>query len=363
MQSGKVVVRLVSLVAIVALGGYAWYSQRHATPANLPVQGAPDPEASAVIVETARAAPHPMPDQVSAVGTLRSNESAVLRPEVSGRISAIHFVEGRPVARGVPLLELDASMQRAELQQARANLELAEAHFQRTVDLFQRKFVSQSARDEAASKLEIARAQVRLAQARLERMRILAPFDGTVGIRNVSVGDFVKDGEALINIEDISTLKVDFRLPERYLPLIRPGLTLEVRSDTLPDERFSATVAAIDPLIDAQGRAVVVRARLANADGRLRPGMFVRVLVTLAQRPEVVSVPEEALVAAPGDVQYVFQVVDGKARRVEVRTGARRDTRVEIVDGLKNGDVVVTAGQLKLREGVPVRAVAPAPVN
>lgn len=362
MQSGKVVVRLVSLVAIVALGGYAWYSQQRAATSGVPAPVTAAP-AAAIVVETAVVTLHAMPDEVSAVGTLRSNESAILRPEVSGRISAIHFEEGRPVTRGALLVEFDASVQRAEHQQAKANLELAEAHFQRTADLFQRKFVSQSARDEAASRLEIARAQVSLAQARLERMRILAPFNGTVGIRNVSVGDFVKDGEALINIEDISTLKADFRLPERYLPLIRPGLALEVRSDTLPDERFSATVAAIDPLVDAQGRAVVVRASLANTDGRLRPGMFVRVRVTLAERPAVVSVPEEALVAAPGDTQFVFQVVDGKARRVEVRTGARRDTRVEIVDGLKSDDVVVTAGQLKLRDGLAVRTVAPVAAN
>lgn len=357
MQSGKIVVRLLSLVAIAALGGYLWHSQQRE------VSGGPAPAAGVVeqpAVETVAVALHAMPDEVSAVGTLRSNESVVLRPEVSGRIRAIHFEEGRPVDVGVLLVELDDGVQRAEQQQASANLELAEAHFQRTADLFQRKFVSQSARDEAASRLEIARAQLRLAQARLERMRIQAPFAGTVGIRNVSVGDFVKDGEALINIEDISTLKVDFRLPERYLPLIRPGLALDVRSDTLPEARFKATVAAVDPLVDAQGRAVVVRATFANADGRLRPGMFVRVRVVLAERPEVVAVPEEALVAAPGDTQFVFQVVDGKARRVEVRTGVRRDTRVEIVAGLKRGDVVVTAGQLKLRDGMAVRVVAPA---
>lgn len=363
MQSGKVIVRLLSLVAIVALGSYLWISQQREVNGSAPISPAIASGQAATAVETAAAVLYAMPEEVSAVGTLSSNESAVLRPEVSGRISAIHFEEGRPVARGVLLVELDAAVQRAEQQQASANLELADAHYQRTADLFQRKFVSQNALDEAASRLEIARAQVRLAQARLARMHILAPFAGTVGIRNVSVGDFVKDGEALINIEDISTLKVDFRLPERYLPMMQPGLALEVLSDTLPDERFNATVTAIDPQIDAQGRAVVIRASLANADGRLRPGMFVRVRVTLAERPEVVSVPEEALVAAVGDIQFVFQVVDGKAHRVEVRTGVRRDRRVEIVGGLKSGDVVVTAGQLKLRDGMAVRAVAPAVAN
>ncbi|MFC5768278.1 efflux RND transporter periplasmic adaptor subunit, partial [Thauera sinica] len=312
------------------------------------VQGGP------VLVEVRAVELRPLADDVTAVGSLVSNESVVLRPEVAGRISAIRFREGAAVRKGDVLVELDAAVQRAELQQAQANLKLAEANSRRAEDLFARKFVSQSSLDTARSQLEVARATSALAQARLERTQIRAPFAGVVGIRDVSPGDFVKDGDALVNIEDIATLKVDFRLPELYLERIRPGQTLEVASDVLPGETFAATVDAINPLVDAQGRAIALRAHLDNPKGRLRPGVFVRVRLILAQRTSVMVVPEEALVPAPGNVQFVYRVVDGKAQRAEVKTGVRRDAMVEIVDGLSPGALVVTAGQLKLRDGAPV---------
>jgi membrane fusion protein (multidrug efflux system) len=283
----------------------------------------------------------------------------VLRPEVAGRVAAIHFREGAPVRKDEILVELDSAVQRAELQQARANLTLAESNHRRTADLFARKFVSQSSLDTARSQLEVARAAVALAEAHLARMQIRAPFDGVVGIRNVSPGDFVQDGDDLVNLADIATLKADFRLPELYLDRIRPGQALDLTSDVLPGETFAATVYAIDPLVDAQGRAVALRARLDNPGGRLRPGMFVRVRLILAERPDVLVVPETALVPAPGDVQFVYRVADDRAERVEVRTGMRRSAMVEIVAGLAAGELVVTAGQLKLRDGAPVELVAP----
>lgn len=345
----------VSLVGIAVLAGYAYHANRSAA---RPVSGAPAAPAPApVAVETAIVAAEVMVDEVSAVGTLRSNESVVLRPEVAGRIAAIRFREGSPVRRGEVLVEFDAAVQEAELRQAQANLALAQANFGRTEDLFKRKFLSQSARDEAASRLEVARANMALAEARLDKMRIRAPFAGIVGIRNVSVGDYVKEGEDLVNLEDIATLKVDFRLPEIYLAQIRPGQKLALASDAIAGASFDGVVSAIDPLVDAQGRAVVMRAMLENEGLRLRPGMFARVRLILRERPGVAVVPEEALVPAPGDVQFVYRVADGKAQRVPVKTGARRGTRVEIVEGVRAGDVVVTAGQLKLRDGAAVQVV------
>lgn len=369
MPSSRTLITLFSLVGLAALGGYAWHVNRAPAPgqpvaAQVKTAGAGGGggggagQAAPVVVETQAVSVRVLDDDVSAVGSLVSNESVVLRPEVSGRIEAIRFRDGEPVRRGEVLVELDAAVQRAELQQARANLTLAEADFSRTQDLFGRKFVSRSSLDDARAKLEVARAGVALAQARLARMQIRAPFDGVVGIRSVSPGDFVKDGDVLINLEDIATLKLDFRLPELYLDRVRPGQTLELSSDVLPGERFAATVEAIDPLVDAEGRAVRLRASLPNPDMRLRPGVFVRVRLILAERGEVAMVPEAALVPAPGDVQFVYRVADGKAQRVNVRTGQRRDAMVEIVDGLQPGMVVVTAGQLKLRDGADVKVAA-----
>lgn len=362
-MSARRPVILVSCVAgLLALGAYAWYANR--TPLNVSAgQGSTAPAASAPVapvdVEVVAVAVRSMPDDVTAVGTLVSNESVILRPEVAGRIARIHFREGAPVARGAVLVELDAAVQLAELQQAKANLALAESNARRTEDLFARKFVSQSAREEAASRLAVERANTALAEAHFERTRIRAPFDGVLGIRKVSIGDYIKEGEVLVNIEDIGTLKVDFRLPELYLQRIRPGQTLEVSSDAVPSAHFDATVDAIDPLVDAQGRSVVMRAKLPNPQLQLRPGMFARVRLLLQERPNVAVVPEEALVPAAGQASFVFRIENGTAHRVDVRTGARRDTLVEVVEGVAPGDVVVTAGHLKLRDGAPVRVVAP----
>ncbi len=371
MPSSRHLVIVFSLGGLIGLGALAWYANHRPTGAAAPSAATPSaPAAGGTPAAGGQAAPggpvqvevraveqRAMTDDVTAVGSLVSNESVVLRPEVAGRISVIRFRDGAAVRKGDVLVELDAAVQRAELQQAQASLRLADANIRRTEDLFARKFVSQSSLDTARSQLEVARATTALAQARLERTQIRAPFAGVVGIRDVSPGHFVKDGDALVNLEDIATLKVDFRLPELYLGRIRAGQTLEVSSDVLPGERFPATVDAINPLVDAQGRAVVLRARLQNAQGRLRPGMFVRVRLILDQRADALLVPEEALVPAPGNVQFVYRVVDGKAQRTEVKTGMRRDAMVEIVAGLLPDALVVTAGQLKLRDGVPVQIV------
>lgn len=373
-QSGKLIVVAVAAAGLGAASMYAWFAQRQPL-ATLATAGAPGAAKApagapggkpggaaagggAVGVEAVPVSTVALQDGVGAVGTVRSNEAVVLRPEIPGRIAAIHFRDGAAVARGAVMLALDAATQEAELAQARANLALAEANFRRNDDLFRRKFVSERARDESAANLKVVAAAVELAEARLKKTRIVAPFAGVVGIRNVSVGDYVKEGQDLVNLEDISTLKLDFRLPEAYLPRLARGQSVEVASDSLPGRSFGAVVDAIDPQVDAAGRAVLLRARLANPQGQLRPGMFARVRLAFGTDRQALAVPEEALVPAGSD-QFVFRVADGRAQRVRVQTGARRDARVEILDGLAAGDLVVTAGQLKIRDGAPVQVVAP----
>lgn len=306
-------------------------------------------------VEVARVKASDFSDDVSAVGSLKSNESVVLRPETAGRVSTIAFKDGAVVGKGDLLLTLDAAIQEAELQQARANLALARNNHQRNEELLGRKFLSQQAVESSAANLRVQEAALQLAEAKLAKTRVKAPFRGVVGLRNVSVGDYVKEGQDLINIEDIATLRADFRLPEAYLGRLHKGQVIEVTSDAVPGERFKAVLDAVDPQVDPAGRAISARARLDNAAGKLRPGMFVRVRLLFGERKAVLLVPEQAIV--PGAEPAVYRVVDGKASLVKVRTGVRRAAQVEIVEGLAEGDVVVTAGQLKLRPGVPVRAV------
>lgn len=355
------------LAGLVVLGTY--YSYQNPGPARVPgdapqgdaaakAAGGPPPGAP-VAVEVAAVRTVLLQEDAAAIGTLRSNESVVVRPEISGRISQINFVEGRPVQKGQLLVALDASVHAAEVQQAKANLALAETNYKRTTELEREKFVSPNAKDQALNALRVAQATLALADARLAKTEIRAPFAGVIGIRQVSVGDYVKEGQDLVTLEDISSLKVDFRLPELLLTDLKRGQTVEVASDALPGRTYAATLDAIDPLVDQNGRALILRARLKNTDGQLRPGMFVRTRVILSERPRALTVPEEALIPVGAD-QYVFRVTADKAARVKVKTGLRRDAQVEITAGLQAGDVVVTAGQLKLRDGAAVRIDGPA---
>ena len=317
--------------------------------------GAGAPASFPTSVEVARVKPNDFVDDVSAVGTLKSNESVVLRPEIAGRIAAIGFKDGAVVGKGTELVALDAAVQQAELQQARANLALAQSSHQRNLELFGRKFLSQQAVDNSAATLKVQEAAVQLAEAKVAKASIRAPFRGMVGLRNVGVGDYVKDGQELINIEDVATLRVDFKLPETYIGRLSKGQAVEVTTDALAGEKFRAVLDATDPLVDPAGRAIAARARLDNAAGKLRPGMFVRVRLLFGERKGVLMLPEQAIV--PGGQPAVFKVVDGKAKLVKIRIGVRRAAQVEVVEGLAEGDVVVTAGQLKLRDGAAVKAI------
>lgn len=351
---------VLALAGLIGLGYYAYTANRApvAAPAAPAGKGQGAPGGFAVAVEVARVVASDFSDEASAVGNLKSNEAVILRPETAGRIAAINFRDGAIVKRGTVLISLDAAVQEAELQQARANLALAQNNHQRNQELLARKFVSQQALDNSAAALKVQEAAVQLAAAKVGRMHVKAPFDGMVGLRNVSVGDYVKEGADLINIEDIATLRVDFKLPETYLGRVGRGQVVEITSDALPGQSFRAVLDAVDPLLDQNGRALSSRARLDNAAGKLRPGMFVRVRILFGERKGVLMAPEQAIV--PGKQPLVFKVVEGKAVATKVVLGVRRAAQVEIVAGLADGDVVVTAGQLKLRDGVPVRAIGEA---
>jgi membrane fusion protein (multidrug efflux system) len=371
-------VTVVAAIGLLAAAGAAYYLNQREAPApgaaaapELP-KGAPG-KASADSKGPAKGPGGPAPvevvelkpvrvlEAITAVGSLRSNESVVLRPEVSGRIAAIGFRDGQTVRRGQLLVGLDATLNEAEVAQAKAEFELARSNLKRTEDLASKNFVSSSAQDQAASSVQVAEARLKLAEARLAKMRIVAPFDGVVGIRNVSVGEYVKDGTELVNVEDIRTLKADFRLPERYLPQLKGGLPVELAADALPGAKYAGVVEAINPRVDASGRSLEVRARLDNTDGRLRPGMFARVRVLLGDRPNALMVPEEAVVPL-GDDFFVYTVADGKAKRVRVKLGVRRDAQVELLEGVSAGERVVTAGIRVQRDGQPVRVIGAAPV-
>ncbi|CAA7625307.1 putative Multidrug resistance protein mdtA [Magnetospirillum sp. UT-4] len=307
-------------------------------------------------VEAAPVTVGPIARELTAVGSLRSDESVMIRPEIAGRIRAIGFEEGSRVAKGQVLVRLDDSAQAADLQQAQANLGLSRANAERAVRLAGQGAGTERARDEAEAKLRVDLAKVEYAKALLEKTVIVAPFAGTVGLRAVSVGAYVQPGQDIVNLEAIDPIKVDFRIPELFLPEVREGLSVAVAADAFPGREFHGTLYAIDPAIDQNGRALLVRARIQNSEGTLRPGQFVRLALKVDEVASAITVPEESLVPR-GEQLMVFKVVDGKAQPVPVKAGKRFKGKVEIVEGLAPGDVVVTAGQMKLRPGAAVNTV------
>jgi len=362
----------IAAIGLAVAGTAAWRLQRGAlstAPGGVQTQGASKPgpgkegAQKPVSVEVARVRTMALHDEAQAVGSLRSRRSVVLRPEVSGRVTQLQFSDGARVRKGQLLVQFDDQLPRAQVQQARAELSIAQANHQRNKELVAQGFVSQRSLDESAANLQVAQAKLALAEATAARLRIVAPFDGIAGIRNVSVGDYLKDGSDIVNIEDIDSVFVDFRLPERYQSQVRVGQVAQVALDAIPGKSYSAEVRAMDPQIDANGRSVMVRASIANSHLQLRPGMFARVMLRLGERPDALVVPEEAIVPQ-GESPYVYTLQPGKdggttvVQRVAVRLGARHDGMVEVREGLNPGDTVVTAGQQRVqRDGMAVRVV------
>lgn len=336
------------LAAAIAAFTFAFVS------ATVAQQGPPT-----IPVEAAKVESGPLSERVVAIGSLASNESIVVRPEMAGRVVEIGFEEGQPVKKGDLLIRLDASLNQAEITETEARLKLAERNFERIEGLASNRIATERSRDEARSNLDVSTAALELAKVKLEKTRLVAPFDGIAGLRQVSVGDYVTTGQDLFNLEDIDPIKVDFRVAEKFLPAIRTGQTIEISVDAYPGRNFEGKVYAIDPRIDAAGRSIVLRARVDNQEGILRPGLFARVTLVLELKPEALTIPEQAIVPR-GDSQFVFKVIDGKVQQTKVTIGTRRNGRVEIVEGLSNGDTVVTAGHQKLREGAGVKIIGEA---
>lgn len=373
----KKIPTLVAVLGLAVAAGAAWWWQQPKGMAAASPQaagpgaggpggagpGGPGGPGGPAAVEVARVSLLTLSDDVQAVGSLQSVQGVMVRPESSGRIAKLGFVEGGRVQRGQLLVQLDDTLQQAQLKQAEAQASIARTNLQRSRELLAQNFVSASTVDQNAAALQVAEAQVALAQAQVQRMRVLAPFDGTVGLKAVDVGDYVKDGADIVNLEDLSSLTVQFALPERYADRVKPGQPVELSVDAFPGRSFKGRVQALDSQVDANGRALRVMAQLANPGAVLRPGMFARPRVVFAVRESAVVVPEEALVPL-GSKQFLFKVVDGPegkkvSQRLEARIGLRLPGRVEITEGLKPGDTVVTAGHGRLlrADSVPLRVV------
>jgi len=299
-------------------------------------------------------------DDVSAVGSLLAEESVIIRPEIDGRIVGLHFKEGQAVTAGSRLVTIDSTEYEAQTAAQRADLKTEQQRLARTKELFEQKFISKDALDVQVGNVARLKAHVDEAESRVAKTVIRAPFSGILGLRQVSPGAYVKAGNDIVRLENVSSIKVDFRIPENYLSKIRPNQEIAVKLDAYPGEEFRGQVYAVEPVVDERTRTIAMRARIPNKGFKLKPGMFVRVVVTMDSRPNAVVIPEQAI-WPQGKDSFVYRVVDGKAALTKVDIGNRAPGTVEILKGLAANDMVITDGQMKLRDGAPVSVIAPPP--
>jgi membrane fusion protein, multidrug efflux system len=300
--------------------------------------------------------PRTFVDQFTALGTAEANESIDIRSRTNSVVTRINFREGQTVKAGQVLVELDARQDSASLSLAEAQLAQAESQFRRSQTLASTQAVSAADLDQLEANLRVAKAQVRGAEARLDTLYIKAPFPGVVGLRQVSLGDFVSPETIMTTLDDTGRIRLKFAVPETFLADLSPGMQVNAESPVYPGRTFKGQISSIDSRVDPVSRSVAVIANIPNGDQALKPGMFLTVALR-KQRDDVLLVPEEALVPRQGR-QYVFLIEDGKAVEREVTLGGRAPGLAEVRGGLGAGARVITEGTQRVRDGVPVQ-VAP----
>ena len=312
-------------------------------------------EQAPATVTTQRLQPVRWSDEMKALGTAHARESVTITASVTQTIASVEFDSGQYVEKGQPLVNLVQGQQAAGVAEAEAGLRDAEQLYERNRRLAEQQLIARASLDTQRAALEAARARVATQRATVADRTIRSPFAGVLGLRLVSAGSLVAPGTPITTLDDVSTIKLDFTVPEAQLSLLRPGQRIVARSEAWPGETFAGAIATLDSRVDPASRAVTVRAELPNPDGRLRPGMLLEVGIERAAR-DALAIPELAL-QQNGARSSVFRVeADGATvKEVPVRTGARRFGEVEIVSGLKPGDRIVVEGTVKLRDGAKIR--------
>jgi membrane fusion protein (multidrug efflux system) len=293
---------------------------------------------------------------IEALGTTRANESVDITSKVVNQVTAVRFEEGQQVAKGAVLVELDSEQVRADLAAAEAALAESRSQFQRSRELYTTRILSDSQLEQIEATFKANEARVASARARVSDTVIRAPFAGRVGLRRVSVGSLISPGTVITTLDDTSTIKLDFTIPETFLPVVKPGLAISATSVAYPDLSFSGEVSSVDSRVDPATRSVTVRALVPNSKGLLKPGMF---LTTRLSRGAVdaLMIPEQAIVPEGGET-FVFVVQDGAAQKRKVQIGQRRVGQVQVIEGLAADELVVTEGTQKLRDGAAVAVEA-----
>lgn len=349
-RTGIFIFLLLLVIAILAFIKYQQIQQGMAMMA-----GSMPPPASVEVIEVKHQQWQP---RVSAVGTLTAREGIDVRNEVEGIIEKIHIESGQRVAKGDLLVSLNSDIERADLDSFRAQEALALTQYKRSERMWKKRTVSEADFDNARASLDVANANVAQIKARIARKSIRAAFDGVLGIKYVSSGQYVAAGTMLVSLQDYSVLYVDFSVPEKFLPELATGLDVNLRVSAYPEQNFSAIVKAVDAKVNEGTRNINVRAQMDNEENFLRPGMYADIDLMMDQAADRIVVPATAIVYSSfGNALFIVEKNakgDFLAQRIQVETGEQRGDQVAILSGLKGAELVVQAGANKLKNNSPV---------
>jgi len=335
------------VLAIIAFTANSWALESVAQPKS-------SQQLPPAVVEIAKIQYSQVCDHLTATGTITAIPGIVVKPEVAGRIVNVYFKSGDKVAANTPLVEIYPDILKAQLVQAQADLQLSQLNFERYAKLYTTHTVSKADYDKAKTAADAAKGKVEQYQANLSQTLVRAPFAGKLGINQVSLGQYINAGQNIVSLQALDPIYVDFAIPETAISKIAAGQTINVRYAGYPNEKFSGTVHAIDPLINQKTRSINVRAAIPNKDEKLLPGAFADVLLFVSKQQQVIKIPQTAVVYDTAN-NYVYRVIDNKAVKTPVTLGQRDAQNVVIQNGLKENDVIVTAGQMKIaRDGAPV---------
>jgi membrane fusion protein (multidrug efflux system) len=305
-----------------------------------------------VWVQTSAVKEAALPQEAHAIGTLVAR-SVEITPDTSGHVEAILFKDGAHVKRGDVLIKFDDVLLTSKLESVKASLSYLEGNYKRMLPLSKRGYVSRDDLEKVEAELKKKRAELRESETMLSRMRLTAPFDGVVGKCKVSPGEYINAGQSVVTVTNLPHLRVEYSIPEKYLSFLKLGQGVKITSSAYPDKIFTGTVTFISPTISSDNRSVQLYAEVKNENNELAPGMFVDVVQSLGTQMHALVVPVRSLVPVL-DGEEVYKVVDGKAYAVKVRVGKRTETEVQIEQGLTLDDMVITDGQLKVRNAMPV---------
>jgi membrane fusion protein, multidrug efflux system len=343
---------IVALMTGLAIGGWQWL----ASPESGDGGDRRARQSGPVAVETAAARLGTVRETVAAVGVTRAVSSVRIVPTASGLVTRIAFQSGQRVEAGAMLVELDSASERAAVSEAESELANLRRQVGRAETLRAQRLLSAADLDDLRSRLGIAEARLAAARGQLDKRLILAPFAGVVGLRNINLGDFVDSNTILTTLDDLETVELEFRIPERYFRAVRTDQTVAATSVAFPGQTFAGVVHEVDTRIDAATRSFRVRAAFPNPDTLLPDGLFMAVSLVVAERVDAVLVPEEAIISEGGE-SYLYVVDGATAAKTTIVLGQRLDAGVEVRAGLAPGSEVVTRGHQSLRDQSPIRPV------